>query len=312
MTELLPGFAPPLLGRSTFDQVPDSVDHPWRQQYLDQMPLLTGHWAHTQAPQMSGMQEFDFRMFQNDGHHYSHSYPGSQAPVIPQNIGYNHDYLSDMDTGTPSTTGFPEAGDSFSHQQPPRSSYLQPPTKVHRNSAPAQSPRSVHSSVSPRTPLINSPQPMHVEERPPISRSVTAPEQLERKSTASAKHSPSLKRSGTSDDDDDEEYKPNHDTKAQRGRKRHRIPHTAVERRYRENLNAHLDKLRQAVPALAARKGPGGKDGEGVKPSKCEILNGAIEHIGAIDKENAALKNEVNRLRAKLGEMEQWYRTNSR
>ena len=116
-------------------------------------------------------------------------------------------------------------------------------------------------------------------------------------------------------DDDDEDYMPSEDPKHTRSRKRQRIPHTAVERRYRENLNGHLDKLRQAVPALAARKGPDGKGiegGQGVKPSKCEILNGAIEHIGALDKEIVDLKSENQAMRARIEQLQSWYRANSR
>ena len=119
---------------------------------------------------------------------------------------------------------------------------------------------------------------------------------------------PALKPSS----DDDDEYIPTEPSN--RGRKRQRIPHTAVERRYRENLNAHLDKLRQTVPALARRGVDGAKveGGQGVKPSKCEILNGAIEHIGALNKEVGELKAENAALRARVEQMQQWYRANSR
>jgi hypothetical protein len=87
-----------------------------------------------------------------------------------------------------------------------------------------------------------------------------------------------------------------------------------VERRYRENLNAHLDKLRQTVPTLARRgvDGAKGEGGQGVKPSKCEILNGAIEHIGALSKEVNDLKAENEALRARVDQMQNWYRANSR
>lgn len=87
-------------------------------------------------------------------------------------------------------------------------------------------------------------------------------------------------------------------------------------------MNAHLEKLRQAVPSLASRRGPGsgkGEGNEGVKPSKCEILNGAIEHIAHMDKVNAELVNEVHMLRGQIREMhlknekrDEWYRGNGR
>ena len=315
MTEVLPSLTQPFLGRSAFDSMPDHADHPWRQQYFDTMPPISAQWAHSQAPQLSGMQEIDLRMFQHDAPSYAPSYHNGVAPIQPHGIVYSHDYLSDMENGSPSTTGYAgETADSFSNAHSQGSSYLQPPYQIHRNSAPTSSPHLSHAGISPRQSPLHSPPQMHVDERPPIGpRSITAPEPRDRRSTASSNTSPAMKRAGTSSDDDGD-YVPAQDVKAPRnGRKRHRIPHTAVERRYRENLNAHLDKLRQTVPALASRKGPGGgKDGEGVKPSKCEILNGAIEHIGAADKENAALRNEVQRLRSKLQEVENWYRTNSR
>ena len=269
MTEILSGFAQARLGRSAIDTMSNNAEHQWRQQYFDQMPLLNGHWAQPQASHMSGMQELDLRMFQHETPQYTHSYSTGQAPMVSHNLHFNHEYLSDIDTGTPSTSGFPTGvGDPYSNQPPPRSSFLQPPQRTHRNSGPNHSPRSSVGAVSPPEAPMNSPQLMRVDERPPIGRSVTAPEQLERRSTASGNNLSTLKRSGSSEEDDD--YVPTQDTKSQRGRKRHRIPHTAVERRYRENLNAHLDKLRQTVPSLAARDGLGGKDGEGARPSKCE------------------------------------------
>jgi hypothetical protein len=123
-----------------------------------------------------------------------------------------------------------------------------------------------------------------------------------------------------SSEEEDANYEPG--TKG-RGRKRQRIPHTAVERRYRENLNAHLEKLRQTVPTLASRKGPGsGKatsPGEGVKPSKCEILHGAIEFINASAKEAAGkdkriadLMIENANLRANLDHLQNFIRATSR
>jgi hypothetical protein len=127
-----------------------------------------------------------------------------------------------------------------------------------------------------------------------------------------------IKKHKGSSDEEDADYEP---APGQRGRKRQRIPHTAVERRYRENLNAHLEKLRQTVPSLAARKGAGGskvEGGEGVKPSKCEILHGAIEYIGAQDKQIALkdkhivdLTNENQALRASLDQLQDWIRANS-
>ncbi|KAI5258701.1 hypothetical protein E4T42_00497 [Aureobasidium subglaciale] len=81
-----------------------------------------------------------------------------------------------------------------------------------------------------------------------------------------------------------------------RGRTRKRIPHTAVERRYRENLNTQLENLRCALPKLQAahRRRPSDPN-DPMKPSKCEILIGAVEHI-------KRLEEQVKELKKKLGE----------
>ena len=46
---------------------------------------------------------------------------------------------------------------------------------------------------------------------------------------------------------------------------------------------------------------------DGAKPSKCEILNGAIEHIGAVERENGALCEEIKELRARVEDLQRWY-----
>lgn len=79
-----------------------------------------------------------------------------------------------------------------------------------------------------------------------------------------------------------------------RGRPRKRIPHTAVERRYRENLNMHLEKLRAAVPNLTAAQRRRSNDGsDALKPSKCEVLMGAVEYIKRLETENEQLKRKA-------------------
>lgn len=206
---------------------------------------------------------------------------------------YNHhdSWGSDMDMGTPSTAGFPnDAVDAL--QQPPQPfGHLRIP--ANSNIAGAHSPRLSSARLE--------------QERPQYGRAHTDPTQRRRDTAPVAA---GTKQPSSDEEDDDFNPAAEEATKSgcgKGGKKRQRIPHTAVERRYRENLNAHLDKLRQAVPSLASRKGPG-KEGEGVRPSKCEILSGAIDHIGAVDRDNAALRNEVRALRQQVGEFEAWYR----
>ena len=79
-----------------------------------------------------------------------------------------------------------------------------------------------------------------------------------------------------------------------------RLPHHQVERKYREGLNASLERLREAVPAfrkLNAIGGPGP-----ARPSKAMILEGAIEYIQAIEKERDMYRTEIERLVHSIGD----------
>ena len=79
-----------------------------------------------------------------------------------------------------------------------------------------------------------------------------------------------------------------------RGRNRKRIPHTAVERRYRENLNSQLERLRHAVPHVQAAQRRRASDiNDPMKPSKCEVLVGALEYIKKLESENKELKQRL-------------------
>jgi len=311
--DLLSGFAPSLVGRSAFDHMPDGDQH-WQPQYFEQLPMLSAQWPHTTG---SGMQPLDLNFPDSDGHHYFQHMSNNQRLIpSPNNAGYP----SDMDTAnTPSEPAYVE-NEAYPRIQAPASHHLQLPDADRRIPGGMHSPHSLHSphsshsGYSPHEAALASPQ-VAMANRPPIERSITAPEQRARRSTASSGGLSGKHKSIS--DADDEEYVPNEDTRQPRGRKRQRIPHTAVERRYRENLNAHLEKLRLAVPALAARNGPGaGKGmhgGEGVKPSKCEILTGAIDHIQLLDKQMMELRNENQVMMARMEQMQQhWYRANSR
>lgn len=79
-------------------------------------------------------------------------------------------------------------------------------------------------------------------------------------------------------------------------RTRKRIPHTAVEKRYRENLNQNLEKLRRAVPNLhAAQRRKSSDHSDALKPSKCEVLIGAVSYIKHLESENDCLKKKTLR-----------------
>lgn len=81
--------------------------------------------------------------------------------------------------------------------------------------------------------------------------------------------------------------------KTQRGQ---RLPHNQVERKYREGLNASLERLRKTVPTLRQEDDLGGLLGH-PKPSKAMILEGAIEYIKEIEKERDMYRSEIERIR---------------
>jgi hypothetical protein len=265
------------------------------------------HWHQGHSLAVGSVHDPEFRMFHAAPGHYEDSINHQGGPLISPPMTYVSEptWPSDMDLGTPSTAGFPDQQLDAYHAV--RHTSITQPHLHHpqRYSTAVQS--QIHSPPSSYGELI----PVK-EERPSVTRSTTAPAPAAPRprpiKAVKSSSIPSLKRSGS--EDEDEEFVPVEEAKP-RGRKRQRIPHTAVERRYRENLNAHLDKLRQTVPTLASKRAPGGGRlpdglGEGVKPSKCEILNGAIEHIGALGRENAALMTEVKALRSRLEDLERW------
>lgn len=88
-------------------------------------------------------------------------------------------------------------------------------------------------------------------------------------------------------------------------RKRQRLPHTAVERHYRENLKAHIESLRQKVPLLSWPVKPNAEPSSSLLPdgprrSKCDVLKGAIDYISVIERANTALENEIEVLKAQV------------
>ncbi|KAK3215123.1 hypothetical protein GRF29_19g2328583 [Pseudopithomyces chartarum] len=79
-----------------------------------------------------------------------------------------------------------------------------------------------------------------------------------------------------------------------------RLPHNQVERKYREGLNASLERLRQTVPALCQDDDLGSLLAN-PRPSKAMILEGAIDYIKAIEKDRDMYREENERLRRSVG-----------
>ncbi|KAK5107122.1 hypothetical protein LTR62_001712 [Meristemomyces frigidus] len=372
MTALLSAIFPPSMLATALTEVvvmPDNSDRDWRypqpqpqqpqqqqqqqqQQHIQHCPpITTEHWSHayTTAP-LGGMASVDLRMFHEQQYSYTESY-GTTAPHAGPPSAYNNYYDEpnlqvDTEMLTPSTATF--STDMVEDYQPCHdctTNFLHPPLSCAHTSISAQSPHSVEREtplrLQPPKPLVLKQQ--SKERRPTYSRAATAPEPRL-----------TIKRSGSDDGEADEpeedDYAPTiTEPKNGRGRKRQRIPHTAVERRYRENLNAHLERLRRSVPALAFRPatasnpstnggttntklststsaltattttttttaaaaatGLGYEEASGginPKPSKCEILSGAIDFISALERENRTLRNENEGLRKKGEELERW------
>ena len=75
------------------------------------------------------------------------------------------------------------------------------------------------------------------------------------------------------------------------------MPHTEVERKYREKLNAELERLRRAVPKLPQSDNV---DTGAVKPSKSMVLAVAIDYINELERQRDAAVEEVERLGGKM------------
>ncbi|KAF5852423.1 hypothetical protein GGP41_007855 [Bipolaris sorokiniana] len=78
-----------------------------------------------------------------------------------------------------------------------------------------------------------------------------------------------------------------------------RIPHNMVERKYRDGLNAQLERLRRAVPALLQSD-----DGDGTsqpRPSKSMVIAAAINYIETVTLERDMLQAENNKIGSSKG-----------
>ncbi|EUC50096.1 hypothetical protein COCMIDRAFT_1277 [Bipolaris oryzae ATCC 44560] len=86
------------------------------------------------------------------------------------------------------------------------------------------------------------------------------------------------------------------------------MPHTEVERKYREKLNAELERLRKAVPLLP--QSDASSESGGVKPSKSMVLAVAIDYIKELERQRDLAVEEVERLggKVKFGRVGGWRR----
>jgi hypothetical protein len=301
------------------DQQPDSHWQRQRQQqqqqhtFYNNVPPLNDQWTcsntHASNPQQAqqpayGMAVITRSLYTDESYlPYTTTLDNTNTMLspVPAFTPTESTWLSDMDVSTTPNFNSPEESMiayPHNHLVLPNAN----PGSKHAH------PRSMSPQQQPGQPAVDE------IERPRMGqRANTAPAKSQRAHKAPASTAPG---SDESDEDLVPDDLPTTKIAAKGGRKRQRIPHTAVERRYRENLNAHLDRLRQTVPSLASRRLPGAATGarsmeaataEGAKPSKCEILNGAIEYITVLDRENNDLKTEVTGLRANVVELQKWY-----
>lgn len=303
MTIAVCGVSPLPLWKDSAQRDGHLMDYEPKPPFYHGPAALPGHYTGPQLSNLRGLQHVDLTMLQSAPSLPPYSVPASMSMMSPA-VHYTSEshWGSEMELGTPTTAGFQnDRLDGYGDLHSAQSYHLQIPKDC--------------TSISPREPRFSPtelPTAPRNANRPSLSRSITAPAAPQRKPG---------NRKGNCEQgpDTEDEHAPHDEGKEGRGRKRQRIPHTAVERRYRENLNAHLDRLRQTVPALASRpsgntRAPGElvATPEGVKPSKCEILTGAVEHIAALGGENLALRAENKALRARLDDLERWCNTSLR
>jgi hypothetical protein len=70
-----------------------------------------------------------------------------------------------------------------------------------------------------------------------------------------------------------------------------RLPHNQVERKYREGLNAEMERLRAAIPTLPQDVTLGAP-----KPSKATVLQCAVDEINKVREEKAKLETAYLKL----------------
>lgn len=233
MTAVLPAGVHSFMGHLHLEnQMSEAlINDAWRRQYLNQMSLPVNHWQASPGLIDGGMHDADLRMFQAEAGEYEEPSYNDSNELLSPHLNYvpEASWGSDMDMATPSTAGLTSDVLDGYHNLRHTSTInqhlnLQP--RHDRITSAAHSPHSSYSGMSPHRYRVKPHEAVLKEERPGITRSITAPaivDQRPRRSVYAA-GSPPVKRSASEDEDD--EYVPSEDAKP-RGRKRQRIPHTA-------------------------------------------------------------------------------------
>ncbi|KAF2668179.1 hypothetical protein BT63DRAFT_414210 [Microthyrium microscopicum] len=89
-------------------------------------------------------------------------------------------------------------------------------------------------------------------------------------------------------------------TKPKPPRVSRRQPHNQVERKYREGLNAEMDRLRAAIPPMPAEPASN-NNSAGQKPSKAQVLQSAVVEIQTLKDKLAASEARAVSLAAENG-----------
>lgn len=90
--------------------------------------------------------------------------------------------------------------------------------------------------------------------------------------------------------------------------RRHRTSHCAVERKYRDNLNAKFAILRQNIPGMQARDQGQAPGADSVDPyakaTKADILTQATGYVRQMEEEKKTMESEILLLRSRVAALE--------
>jgi hypothetical protein len=200
----------------------DTADRMVDSSYQGQPSFPLQNWSAGQG----GMHNTDLRMFQGD--EYDDAYAGNSSAMLSPHLSYTSDadWASDYDVHSPTAMGFGTPSSEVFPALPFGSNHnLQVPAPRSVGAASNHSPTSSYGGASPQVPSAS----LYESSRPGIARSVTAPEGITRRRLQQVTSCPTSQIKAGSEGEE-EEFVLDSDSKRQ-GRKRQRIPHTAVERR---------------------------------------------------------------------------------